>query len=218
MRKYNCPIGNVIVLAIALVFIAFLFSGCGSKEEKASSLYQKAVQQYEAGNNRAVIKLTRTVISKFPGTEVAESARELHQKAKISAELKHKETVRILRGWIMRILATIVGIVGIVCFIACAPGFVYLLVAYFKRLRSSEKGFKANPDLELLKGKTGTVKKTLRPAGVVSIKGKNVDVVTEGEFLAQGVQVKVIEVRGNKVVVKEIENTSRIKEKRNCQI
>lgn len=43
---------------------------------------------------------------------------------------------------------------------------------------------------------------TLRPAGRVQINGKLIDVVSEGDFIDPGQQIEVIEVSGNKVVVR----------------
>lgn len=56
-------------------------------------------------------------------------------------------------------------------------------------------------DLTSLVGRTGTAATVLRPAGVVDIDGERVDVVTEGEFLEAGAAVRVVYVRGNRVVV-----------------
>ncbi|MEW6071614.1 MAG: NfeD family protein [Planctomycetota bacterium] len=58
-------------------------------------------------------------------------------------------------------------------------------------------------DLTLL-GKVGVVESPCRPAGMARIDERRVDVVTRGEFVASGVRVKVIEVRGNRVVVARV--------------
>jgi membrane-bound serine protease (ClpP class) len=50
-------------------------------------------------------------------------------------------------------------------------------------------------------GSTGTVRSTLRPAGRVDIGGEIYSVVTEGEWIEAGEQVRVIEVAGNRIVV-----------------
>ena len=72
-------------------------------------------------------------------------------------------------------------------------------------LRSSESDFKSTPqELESLKGKEGVTLTKLRPAGIASIDGKKRSVVTEGAFMKKGVEIKVVEVEGNRVVVREI--------------
>ncbi|NLO90089.1 MAG: nodulation protein NfeD [Clostridia bacterium] len=53
-------------------------------------------------------------------------------------------------------------------------------------------------------GKRGISLTPLRPAGTVLIDGKRVDVVTEGGYIDKGASVEVVEVEGNRVVVREI--------------
>jgi membrane-bound serine protease (ClpP class) len=54
-------------------------------------------------------------------------------------------------------------------------------------------------------GDTGTVKTKLRPAGRIEIDGENYSVVTDGEWIEPGEEVKVIEVAGNRIVVERSE-------------
>ncbi len=56
---------------------------------------------------------------------------------------------------------------------------------------------------ELL-GQEGVAVGDLRPAGIVRIGDRRVDVVTEGDYVDAGATVRVIEVRGNRVVVREV--------------
>jgi membrane-bound serine protease (ClpP class) len=53
-----------------------------------------------------------------------------------------------------------------------------------------------------LLGREGVVESLLRPAGTAQIDGRRVDVVTRGEPIEIGARVVVIEVEGNRVVVK----------------
>ena len=72
-------------------------------------------------------------------------------------------------------------------------------------LRRSESDFKSTPqELESLKGKEGVTLTKLRPAGIASIDGRKRSVVAEGTFVKKGVKIKVMEVEGNRVVVREI--------------
>ena len=57
--------------------------------------------------------------------------------------------------------------------------------------------------LSALVGRVGTAATVLRPAGVMEIDDDRVDVVTEGEFLEAGQRLRVLDVRGNRVVVGE---------------
>jgi membrane-bound serine protease (ClpP class) len=59
-------------------------------------------------------------------------------------------------------------------------------------------------DLALL-GVEGTAETPLRPAGMARLAGRRVDVVTRGEHLEAGSRVRVLEVRGNRVVVAALE-------------
>jgi membrane-bound ClpP family serine protease len=61
-----------------------------------------------------------------------------------------------------------------------------------------------HPDLHELLGAVGTAATMLRPAGMALFGDQYVDVVTEGGFAAAGARVQVIEIEGNRIVVKEV--------------
>lgn len=61
-------------------------------------------------------------------------------------------------------------------------------------------------DNRALLGARGTSHSSLRPAGIAVIEGHRVDVVTRGDMIAAGRPVEVIEVEGNRIVVKESVN------------
>lgn len=66
----------------------------------------------------------------------------------------------------------------------------------------SEEGYVgSNENLDSLAGASGTTLTALRPAGTAEIKGYRVDVVSEGEFVPEQTEIKVIKVEGNRVVV-----------------
>ena len=44
----------------------------------------------------------------------------------------------------------------------------------------------------------------LRPAGIADIDGVKLDVVTQGEFIAKGTQIRVIKVEGRRIVVEAV--------------
>jgi membrane-bound ClpP family serine protease len=60
------------------------------------------------------------------------------------------------------------------------------------------------PDLAPLLGAVGVATTTLRPAGIARFGDQFVDVVTEGSFVPAGSRLQVIEIEGNRVVVKEV--------------
>ncbi len=55
-----------------------------------------------------------------------------------------------------------------------------------------------------LRGRTGTAVSYLRPAGIASIDGRRVDVLTEGEFIAQGTPIRVVRVEGARIFVEPV--------------
>jgi len=71
-------------------------------------------------------------------------------------------------------------------------------------LHSTEAGFSGTEDMQYLLGKTGTVINMCRPVGNVDFDGVRLDVTTRGDFIEKGTEVEVIEVEGNKIVVRQI--------------
>jgi membrane-bound serine protease (ClpP class) len=64
-------------------------------------------------------------------------------------------------------------------------------------------------DFGMLRGRAGTASSFLRPAGIASIDGRRVDVLTEGEFIAAGTPIRVARVEGARIfVVPEKERTA----------
>ncbi|MDD2235030.1 MAG: NfeD family protein [Desulfitobacteriaceae bacterium] len=53
-------------------------------------------------------------------------------------------------------------------------------------------------------GRQGIALTQLRPAGTADFQGKRVDVVTEGGYIKEGSQVKVIAVEGVRIIVREV--------------
>ncbi len=58
-------------------------------------------------------------------------------------------------------------------------------------------------ELDQLLDASGIAVTDLRPAGAIKIDNKRVDAVTEGEYIEKGVSVRVIQVTGNQIIVKE---------------
>ncbi|MBV8529980.1 MAG: ATP-dependent Clp protease proteolytic subunit [Candidatus Eremiobacteraeota bacterium] len=62
----------------------------------------------------------------------------------------------------------------------------------------------ASADYGSLRGRIGKAVSYLRPAGIASIEGRRVDVLTEGEFIAQGTPIRVVRVEGARVFVEPV--------------
>ncbi|MCL2226551.1 MAG: hypothetical protein FWB97_02835 [Oscillospiraceae bacterium] len=89
---------------------------------------------------------------------------------------------------------------------------VIFLVFFSKRLpkqlilhdsETVEQGFSGTEDMKYLMGKTGVVMTICRPAGNVDFDGVRLDVVSNGEFVEKGALVEVVEIEGNRIVIRE---------------
>ncbi len=56
-------------------------------------------------------------------------------------------------------------------------------------------------------GERGVAESLLRPAGKVRFGSRPVDVVADGEFITPGRPVEIVEISGNRVVVREVVET-----------
>lgn len=69
--------------------------------------------------------------------------------------------------------------------------------------QTAESGYVAQQSKKELLGKQALTITPLRPAGIAEIEGVRVDVVSEGGFIDKDQPVKVIEISGNRIVVKK---------------
>lgn len=70
--------------------------------------------------------------------------------------------------------------------------------------QTKESGYVAHYAQDNLEGKRGEALTPLRPAGIALIENKRFDVVSEGGFIGKGKMIEVVEVSGNRIVVKQI--------------
>ena len=70
--------------------------------------------------------------------------------------------------------------------------------------QQNRDGYTSVIDKSKFLGAVGVCVTDLRPAGTVMIDGEPVDVVSEGGFVKQGLSVKVINVDGSRVMVRQI--------------
>lgn len=66
---------------------------------------------------------------------------------------------------------------------------------------SNEDGFTAVDDMQVFLGKEGKAVTTLRPAGIGLIDGVRLDIVTKGNFIEEGSNIKVVDVEGRRIIV-----------------
>ena len=70
--------------------------------------------------------------------------------------------------------------------------------------QQNRDGYTSVIDKSRFMNKVGVCVTDLRPAGTITVDGEPVDVVTEGGFVKQGNMVKVINVDGSRVMVRQI--------------
>ena len=73
-----------------------------------------------------------------------------------------------------------------------------------KDSESRDDGYSGTRDMNEYLGKTGIVITTCRPVGNVDFDGVKLEVVSLSEFIEKGTTVEVIEIEGNRVVVKAL--------------
>ena len=102
--------------------------------------------------------------------------------------------------------AATVTIFSIVTFLAYLPKSpVWKQLGRELSAKSLGSGAEFPPDLtQDWIGKRGQVATPLRPVGVVVIEGRQLTVVTEGDFLEPGVEVQITEIMGDRIVVDPI--------------
>ena len=70
--------------------------------------------------------------------------------------------------------------------------------------QQNKKGYTSNIDKSKFLGAIGVCVTDLRPAGTVTVEGEPLDVVTEGDFVPKGNIVKIINVDGSRILVRQI--------------
>ncbi len=70
--------------------------------------------------------------------------------------------------------------------------------------QKNRDGYTSVTDKKKFLGAIGVCATDLRPAGTITVEGEPLDVVTEGSFVKQGDTVKVINVDGSRILVRQI--------------
>jgi membrane-bound serine protease (ClpP class) len=92
-----------------------------------------------------------------------------------------------------------------ICFIPIFFITWYKLLTRTFAVKDTEEGFSSASDkLDELLSAEGVAITTLRPSGTANINGNKVDVVSEGEMISKNTKIKVIDVKGNRIVVKPV--------------
>jgi membrane-bound serine protease (ClpP class) len=92
-----------------------------------------------------------------------------------------------------------------ICFIPVFFVSWYKLLSKTFSVKASEKDFSSARDrLNDLLSEEGIALTTLRPSGIANIKGNKIDVISEGEMISKNTRIKVIDVKGNRIIVKPV--------------
>ncbi|MBQ8555770.1 MAG: hypothetical protein IJ438_07855 [Clostridia bacterium] len=69
---------------------------------------------------------------------------------------------------------------------------------------SNDAGYRSTEDLQVFLGREGLASSVLRPTGIADFEGVRLNVVSEGDFIPAGTNVKIVQVEGSRIVVKQI--------------
>lgn len=115
-------------------------------------------------------------------------------------------------------LAMLVPIIGWYTVFAAVAEITLILIFVMLFVHSTQKGgnplvlnaradkssgFSANGNSDRFLGQTGVAECDLRPAGIATLCGERVDVVSDGEFIKKGSMLTVTEVNGRQIKVKK---------------
>lgn len=112
-----------------------------------------------------------------------------------------------LKTNLLQIFASMIGsIAAMAIMLRYLPGIPLFGRLVLSASEEAALGYETVPVVsrEDLIGKRGYALSTLRPAGRADFGGEVLDVVTQGEFIATNQTVEVVEIRGNRVVVRPV--------------
>jgi len=108
------------------------------------------------------------------------------------------------QGLIMAaIVAVIVAILAVVSITLVSRGKLPKTLM-LQDAMDKDSGYSGGADLSRYLGKTGRTLTELRPSGAATLDGERVDVVSRGEFIEADTAVEVVEIGGNRIVVKPV--------------
>lgn len=110
-----------------------------------------------------------------------------------------------IEGLLLTLVAlAILGVVFVLVMRSATHGALSNTPLVLRTAATKDEGFSAAEDMQVFLNKEGETLTTLRPAGTAEFEGVRLDVVSEGDFIAKGVRVRVSEVEGRRIVVKPV--------------
>jgi len=103
------------------------------------------------------------------------------------------------------LIAMAIAIIGMVVLVKFFGKNLHLLSKLIlKDATTTEEGYVSNVNRIELLGKEGITLTPLRPSGSVIVGNEKLDVVSDGSYIDSDKKVKIIEVEGSRIVVREI--------------
>lgn len=106
-----------------------------------------------------------------------------------------------IRNMVISLLLSGIGMLLISRFLPKSKSASWLVL---QEATSSNAGYRSHDDLSSLLGQTGRTLTPLRPGGSAMFGERRQDVVAQGEFVNAGTDVRVIEVKGDRIVVEPV--------------
>lgn len=104
-------------------------------------------------------------------------------------------------AWRMLAAVTVLSVVGVGVLIKLFGSTYFWRRISLGESQTKDIGYVASKDSKDLVGTTGMTVTPLRPSGIAEIKGERVDVVTQGDFIDKEIPIKVVDVKGSRIVV-----------------
>ena len=108
---------------------------------------------------------------------------------------------QVMDGFLIGLVGAVIGLVLLVKLMIKTKFWEQLTAPDTQK---KEDGYSNTPGWESLQGKTGIADTDLHPSGWVRVKDQRIFVVSEGEFIEEGKEIKILSVDGNRVLVREL--------------
>lgn len=99
------------------------------------------------------------------------------------------------------VTAIVASIILAVLLFKYAPRSKYFDRLILSTLQKTEEGYVGIKDFASLVGAEGSAVTPLRPVGTAEVQGRRIDVITLGDYIQAGENIKVLKVEGNRVIV-----------------
>ncbi len=101
--------------------------------------------------------------------------------------------------------AVVIALIGVIIAVKVfGRSMEWLQKLVLRDATDTESGYVSNESRVDLLEKEGTTITPLRPAGIVTVDGERLDVVSDGAYVEKDCRVRVVKVEGSKIVVTEI--------------